>query len=47
MNFDGASKGNPSPVGFGGVLWNEKGEILQIYVGYLGIERNNASSYIL
>jgi hypothetical protein len=48
MNFDGASKGNLGHPGFVGVFRNEKGEILGIYAGYLGIERNNTTElYVL
>jgi ribonuclease HI len=41
LNFDGASKGNPSPAGFGGVFQHDKGYIKWIYAGFLGIESNN------
>jgi ribonuclease HI len=43
MNFDGASKGNLGPTGFGFVLRDEKGTILHISVGSLGYDLNNAA----
>jgi hypothetical protein len=36
INFDGASKGNPGPAGYGAVIRNSKGEILILAAGYLG-----------
>lgn len=42
INFDGASKGNPGPAGFGATLKNSNGEILCLVVGYLGESTNNA-----
>jgi hypothetical protein len=43
LNFDGASKGNLGSVGLGGAFQNDKGELLRIYVGSLGIDSNNAA----
>jgi hypothetical protein len=42
INFDGASKGNPGPAGYGATLRNSRGEILCLVVGYLGETTNNA-----
>jgi ribonuclease HI len=42
MNFDGASKGNPGPTGYGAVIRNNKGEILHIVAGNIGYNTNNA-----
>jgi ribonuclease HI len=42
INFDGASKGNPGPVGYGATLRNSNGEILCLVAGYLGETTNNA-----
>jgi hypothetical protein len=41
LNFDGASKGNPGPVGYGVAIHNNKGEILHIIAGNLGHNTNN------
>jgi ribonuclease HI len=46
INFDGASKGNPGPSGYGAVIKNPKGEILILTVGYLGETTNNAAELI-
>jgi hypothetical protein len=43
LNFDGASKGNPGPAGFGGVFRNSSGTILRIFFGTLGLDSNNAT----
>ena len=42
MNFDGASKGNPGPVGFGGIFRNSQGDIQAIYYGSIGWDTNNS-----
>jgi ribonuclease HI len=41
VNFDGASKGNPGPVGYGTVLRNSDGEILGLEAGFIGDTTNN------
>ena len=41
MNFDGASKGNPGPVGYGGAIRNAKGKPLGVFWGYIGENTNN------
>jgi ribonuclease HI len=43
INFDGASKGNPGPAGYGAVIRSSKGEILALIVGYLGETTNNVA----
>jgi ribonuclease HI len=43
MNFDGASKGNPGPAGYGAVIRNNKGEILHIVTGNIGYNTNNVA----
>jgi len=35
INFDGASKENPGPTGYGATLRNSNGDILCLVVGYL------------
>jgi ribonuclease HI len=41
LNFDGSSKGNPSPFRMGGVLRDDKGNILRVFFGLLGQYTNN------
>jgi ribonuclease HI len=43
INFDGASKGNPGPAGYGAVIRSSKGEILTLTAGYLGETTNNVA----
>ena len=43
MNFDGASKGNPGPAGFGGIFRNSQGDSLAIYYGSIGWDTNNSA----
>jgi ribonuclease HI len=43
LNFDGASKGNPGPSGFGVVLRNNNGQIMYILAGHLGHDTNNSA----
>eukprot|EP00253_Pinus_taeda_P009771 PITA_09771 len=45
LNFDGASRGNPSMAGIGGVLRNQHGEILHIYYKALGESTNNEMEF--
>jgi ribonuclease HI len=42
LNFDGASKGNPGPIGYGAIIRNDKGEIIHILAGNMGQNTNNA-----
>ena len=41
LNFDGASRGNPGPVGIGDVLRDYEGEIQHIFSQSLGEGTNN------
>ena len=41
LNFDGAAKGNPGPVGIGGVIRNSEGSILGVFWGVIGETTNN------
>lgn len=41
FNIDGASKGNPGKAGHGGVLRDDKGDIIFIFYGHLGKATNN------
>ena len=41
MNFDGAAKGNPGPVGFIGVIRNSEGKVLSVFWGSIGTNANN------
>ena len=43
LNFDGASKGNPGPVGLKGILRDHLGNILHIYSHHLGHDTNNGA----
>lgn len=45
LNFDGASRGNPDPVGIGGIIWNSAGEIQHIYSRALGEGINNEMEF--
>ena len=41
LNFDGASRGNPGPSGFGACIRNSSGEVVVIIVSPLPIDTNN------
>ena len=43
MNFDGATKGNPDPAGFGGIFRNAESSVMHIYYGSLGRDSNNVA----
>jgi len=43
LNFDGASKGNPSLAGIGGAFRNHLGDILHIFSESMGINTNNVA----
>ena len=45
LNFDGAAKGNPGPVGAGGVLRDENGSIIHILSKNLGETTNNYAEF--
>ena len=42
INFDGAVKGNLSPVGFGGVIKNSEGKVLSVFWDSIGTNANNS-----
>jgi ribonuclease HI len=42
-NFDGASRGNPGPGGYGVVIRGSEGEVLDMEAGYLGETTNNVA----
>ena len=46
INFDGASKGNPGPVGFRTICRDSNGEILHFVAGFLGKNTNNAAELL-
>ena len=41
MNFDGASKGNPGPIGLGGIFRDSKGKTRWVFVEWGGEMTNN------
>ena len=41
LNFDGASRGNPGPSGFGACIRNYFGEVVEIKISPLPIDTNN------
>lgn len=43
LNFDGASKGNPGRVGYGGIFKDHKGKPLLIFLGSIGWDTNNSA----
>jgi ribonuclease HI len=43
MKFDGASKGNPGPTGFGAVIRDNTGKIRHLKVRSMGHDMNNSS----
>ena len=43
LNFDGSSKGNTGPMGFGGVCHDSMGSILSVFYGSFGTDSNNAA----
>eukprot|EP00253_Pinus_taeda_P001472 PITA_01472 len=45
LNFDGASRGNPGLARIGGVIRNQKGDILHIYYRALGESTNNEMEF--
>ena len=45
MNFDGEAKGNPRRIGLGGVIRDNKGNIIQLYARSLGNSTNNAAEF--
>ena len=45
LYFDGASRNNPGPASFGGVIYNEKGDEIDTYYQCIGIATNNVAEY--
>ena len=45
LYFDGASRKNPGPASFGGVIYNESGEELDTYYKFIGTATNNVAEY--
>jgi ribonuclease HI len=43
VNFDGASKGNPGPAGYGAVIRDSTGKLLTMVAGHLGETTNNVA----
>ena len=41
LNFDGASRGNPGPAGFGGLCRDHEGRIRMVFMGAIGKDTNN------
>lgn len=46
INFDGASKGNPCPTGYGNVIWHYRGNPWGIYMIYYAHTTNNVVELI-
>lgn len=46
LNFDGATKGNPGPTGFGRVFRNQQGETEWIYAEHGGTMTNNEAEFM-
>ena len=45
LYFDGASRKNPGPASFGGVIYDESGEELDTYYKFIGTATNNVAEY--
>ncbi len=45
MYFDGASRGNPGPASFGGVIYDEDKHEMINYKKKIGVETNNFAEY--
>jgi ribonuclease HI len=45
MYFDGASRGNPGPASFGGVIYDEDKQEIINYKKKIGVETNNFAEY--
>ncbi len=46
LYFDGASKGNPGRSAFGGIIYNNYGEIVKQYKVDCGVGTNNRAEYL-
>ena len=45
LYFDGASRKNPGPASFCGVIYNESGEEFDTYYKFIGTATNNVAEY--
>ena len=45
LYFDGASRGNPGPASFGGVLYDAEGIEIDMYKAIIGNKTNNVAEY--
>ena len=43
LNFNGASRGNIGPVGFGGLCHDHEGKIRMVFMGAIGQDTNNSA----
>ena len=46
LYFDGASRSNPGPASYGGVIYNENDEEIASYKKYIGKHTNNVAEYL-
>ena len=46
LYFDGASRGNPGPSSFGGLIYDSYGDVLETYKARCGIGTNNRAEYL-
>ena len=46
LYFDGASRSNPGPASYGGVIYNENSEEIASYKKYIGKHTNNVAEYL-
>lgn len=46
IRIDGAARGNPGPAGVGGVIEDEKGQMLKEISEYVGETTNNVAEYL-
>ena len=44
--FDGASRSNPGPASYGGVIYDETGKEVATYKKYIGKHTNNVAEYL-
>ena len=43
LNFDGTSRGNMGPTGFGGLFRDHDGKIVMVFLGSIGMDTNNSA----
>jgi len=46
LYFDGASRSNPGPASYGGVIYDEAGLEIATYKNYIGKQTNNVAEYL-